>query len=60
MRPAARAASTSEVISGHATGMNANTQKKNKKGTKKRRKTSEGRHGGYQRISFIGLHAGFQ
>lgn len=44
MHPAARAASTSEVISGHATGMSANTQKKNKKGTKKRRKTSEGRH----------------
>lgn len=53
MRPAARAASTSEVISGHATGMNTNTQKKNKKGTKKRRKTSEGRHGGYQRISLV-------
>lgn len=52
-RPAARAASTSEVISGHATGLNANTQKKNKKGTKKRRKTSEGRHGGYRRISLV-------
>lgn len=52
-RPAARAASTSEVISGHAKGLNANTQKKNKKGTKKRRKTSEGRHGGYRRISLV-------
>lgn len=41
------------MISGHATGLNANTQKKNKKGTKKRRKTSEGRHGGYQRISLV-------
>lgn len=34
-------------------GLNTNTQKKNKKGTKKRRKTSEGRHGGYQRISLV-------